>query len=89
MALFISMKELEELINKFKQVDPEKLKENIARYIRKSKYNRDSQALADVMGVNLNTIYNYRQPNRTKGISFESLVKLCNILEISLDDILR
>ena len=55
-------KNLYHLMNEYNKIDSVIIKSNLIKYIDRSEYKRNSQELADKLGLNLNTIYLYRQP---------------------------
>ncbi len=78
----VDQKELESLIERYNSTDPAVVKENIVKYIDTSPYS--NQGVANLVGVDIQTIYSWRQIRKQTGISFENAVKLCNVLGISL-----
>jgi len=85
----LKQKNLVNLINEYNNVDSTTIKRNLLRYIDRSEYKRNSQELADKVGLNLQTIYLYRQPLKKSNISFESIVRLANVLEVSILDLMK
>ena len=85
----INQKDLENLITKYNNTDPTIIKRNLARIIENSEYRRDSQALADKVGLNIQTIYLYRQYLKPTNISFEIALKLANVLGVSVEDLIK
>jgi len=75
-------KRLEILIDKYNNTDSSIIKENIIKYINASPYK--SQYIADAVGVDIQTIYLWRQPQKKTTVSFEYALKLCNVLGISI-----
>jgi len=82
-------KNLYHLMNKYNKIDSSIIKSNLIKYIDRSEYKRNSQELADKLGLNLNTIYLYRQPLKRSNINFETALKLSSILEISILDLMK
>lgn len=85
----INQKELENLIVKYNSTDPTIIKRNLIRIIEDSEFRRDSQALADKVGLNVQTIYLYRQYRKSTSISFEIALKLANVLGVSVEDLIK
>ena len=82
-----AQKELEELINTYNSVDPRIIKKNILKYIDLSglriKY------IADKIGLTTPTIYSYRQPQKKHTIAFEIVLKLANLLNIDITQLME
>lgn len=74
--------QLEELIEKFYNTDSTIIKSNIIKHIDESPYK--NQYIADQIGVDIQTIYLWRQPKKKTVVSFENAIKLCNVLGISI-----
>jgi len=79
---------LEELISQYNNVDSTIVKRNIIRLIDQSMYCNNNQALAKVLGLNIHTIYGYRQPQRKLNVGFESALKLCNALGVNIKELM-
>ena len=79
--------QLEELITKYNNTDSTIIKSNIIKYIDESGHR--NQYIADQIGVDIQTIYLYRQPQKKTAVSFENAVKLCNVLEISITKLME
>lgn len=79
--------QLESLIDKYNNIDPAIIKENIIKYIDESPYR--NQGIADLIGVDIQTIYLWRQPRKKTGVGFENAVKLCNVLGISITKLME
>ena len=75
-------KNLEELISKYNNMDSALIKKNIIKYIDQSGYK--NIFISKRVGVDIQTIYSWRQPQRKYKVSFELAIKLCNVLEISI-----
>ena len=84
----IEQKELENLITRYNQTDSIKIKRNLNWIIDDSIYKRDSQGLGDKVGLNVQTIYLYRQFKKQTNISFEIAVKLANALGVHIEELL-
>ena len=85
---FIEQKDLENLITKFNSIDSSIIKKNLIRTIDDSQYNRSNQMLADKVGVSVQTIYLYRQPNKQTNISFDVVLRLANALGVKIEDLI-
>ena len=85
---FIEQKDLENLITKFNSIDSSVIKKNLIRAIDDSQYNRSNQMLADKVGVSVQTIYLYRQPNKQTNISFDVVLRLANALGVKIEDLI-
>jgi len=85
---FIEQKNLENLITKFSNTDSSVIKKNLIRVIDASQYNRSNQMLADKVGVSVQTIYLYRQPNKQTNISFDVVLRLANALGVKIKDLI-
>ena len=85
---FIEQKDLENLITKFNSIDSSIIKKNLIRTIDDSQYNRSNQMLADKVGVSVQTIYLYRQPNKQTNISFDVVLRLANALGVKIKDLI-
>jgi len=85
---FIEQKDLENLITKFNSIDSSVIKKNLIRVIDDSQYNRSNQMLADKVGVSVQTIYLYRQPNKQTNISFDVVLRLVNALGVKIEDLI-
>ena len=85
---FIEQKDLENLITKFNNIDSSIIKKNLIRTIDDSQYNRSNQMLADKVGVSVQTIYLYRQPNKQTNISFDVVLRLANALGVKIEDLI-
>lgn len=85
----INQTELQKLIEKYNNIDPTTIKQNLVRHIEQSIYRRNSKALANIVGVDLQTIYLWRQPKKGSNISFESALKVCNVLGISITELIN
>jgi DNA-binding Xre family transcriptional regulator len=79
--------ELEQLINQYNSTGSAIIKQNIVKYIDAS--GLKNQYIADKMGVNIQTIYLYRQPQKKTNIDFIRALKLCNVLGISITDLIK
>lgn len=82
----IDQKELEKIIEQYNNTDQSTIKENVAKFIDESPYK--NQYIADAIGVDIQSIYAWRSQKKT-GISFESAIKLCNVLEISIIELMK
>lgn len=85
----IDQTELQKLIEKYNSIDPATIKQNLVNHIEQSIYKRNSQSLANIIGVDLQTIYLWRQPKKGTNISFESALKVCNVLGISITELIN
>lgn len=88
MITTIEQNNLEELISNYNRVDFGIVKRNIIRLIDKSAYCNNNQALAEILGLNVHTIYGYRQPQRKLNVGFESALRLCNVLGVSINELM-
>jgi DNA-binding Xre family transcriptional regulator len=79
--------ELEQLINQYNSTDPTIIKQNIIKYIDAS--GLKNQFIADKMQLDIQTIYLYRQPKKKTNIDFIRALKLCNVLGISITDLIK
>lgn len=82
-------KNLGNLIDEYNKVDSAIIKSNLIKYIDRSEYKRNSQELANRVGLNKNTIYLYRQPQKRTNVSFETALRLSNVLEVSILDLMK
>lgn len=89
MQTTIDQTELQNLIEKYNSINPATIKQNLVKHIEQSIYRRNSQALANIIGVDLQTIYLWRQPKKGSNISFESALRLCNVLGISITELIK
>lgn len=80
-------KQLEEIIEKFYNTDSAIIKRNIIKYIDASIYK--NQYIADQIGVDIQTIYLYRQPQKKTKVTFENAIKLCNVIGISITKLME
>lgn len=78
---------LESLIKQYNNTDSAVIKNNIIKYIDESGHR--NQDIADQIGVDIQTIYLYRQPRKQTMVTFENAVKLCNVLEISITKLME
>ena len=78
----IEQKNLEELINKYNSMDSSLIKKNIIKYIDQSGYKNNF--ISKRVGVDIQTVYSWRQPQRKYKVGFELAIKLCNVLGISI-----
>jgi plasmid maintenance system antidote protein VapI len=85
----IEQKDLEYLIIKYNNTDSSIIKKNLIKLIDESEYRRNSQALADKLELNIQTIYLYRQPQKKTNISFELALRLANALGISMEELME
>jgi len=85
----IDQKELENLISEYNNVDSTIVKKNIIRLIDQSCYCNNNQALADILGLNIHTVYGYRQVQRKLNVGFESGLKICNALGVSIGELIK
>jgi len=85
----INQKELENLIEKYNNTNPTIIKRNLIRIIEDSEYRRDSQALADKVGLSIQAIYLYRQYRKPTNISFEIALKLANVLGVGVEELIK
>jgi transcriptional regulator with XRE-family HTH domain len=85
----INQRELENLIEKYNNTDPTTIKKNLIRIIEDSEYRRDSQALADKVGLSIQTIYLYRQYLKPTNISFEIALRLANVLGVRVEELIE
>ena len=85
----LEQKKLANIINEYNKIDSAIVKSNITKYINRSEYKGNNQELADKVGLNINTIYLYRQPKKRTNISFESALKVSNVLGISILDLMK
>lgn len=65
------------------------IKNNIIKYINESEFNRDSQNLADEIGVSIQTIYSYRKQNIGNIPDFVIALKLADALNITINDLIQ
>jgi DNA-binding Xre family transcriptional regulator len=79
--------ELEQLINQYNNTDSATIKQNIIKYIETSGLR--NQYIANRTGLSIQTIYLYRQPQKKTKISFELALKLCNVLGISITELIK
>lgn len=82
-------KELITFIEKYESIDSSVIKKNIVKYIDKSEYLERNKALAEKVGVGLETIYLWRQPQKKTSVSFSKLLKLADALEITVDQLIE
>ncbi len=80
-------KQLEEIIEKFYNTDSAIIKRNIIKYIDASIYK--NQYITDQIGVDIQTIYLYRQPQKKTKVTFENAIKLCNVIGISITKLME
>jgi transcriptional regulator with XRE-family HTH domain len=85
----IDQKDLESLIIRYNSTDSSIVKKNLIRLIDESEYRRNSQELADKVGLNVQTIYLYRQIQKKTNISFEIALKLANALRVSVEELIK
>jgi len=77
------------IADQYNNTDKNIIKNNIINYINESEYVRDSQKLADKIGVSIQTIYSYRKQNIGNIPDFVTALKLVNELNIKIDDLIR
>jgi DNA-binding XRE family transcriptional regulator len=80
-------KQLVELINHYNSIDRKTLQNRIILYIDKSGYK--NKALADFLGVSEQTIYGWRKADKFNVPAFETAIKLMDILNISITELIR
>jgi len=80
-------RELEALINYYNSVDPVIIKKNIVKYINESSC--ETQYIADKLNLKIETIYAYRQPKKRHTIAFEIALKLANLLNIDITQLIE
>lgn len=80
-------KQLEEIIEKFYNTDSAIIKSNIIKYIDESPYK--NQEIAEQVGVDLQTVYTWRQIKKKTAVRFENALKLCNVLGISITKLME
>ena len=78
-----------ELAEKYNNTDKKIIKDNMLKYIRISQYKRDSQGLADKLGVSLQTVYSYRKLNKGNTPDFATAIKLTKELNITINDLME
>jgi len=78
---------LEQLINQYNSTDSAIIKQNIIKFIDASGFK--NQYIADRMQLNIQTIYLYRQPKKKTNIDFQIALKLCNVLEINIIELIK
>lgn len=77
-----------DLVDKYNNTDRMTIKKNLLDHIKISDYNRDSQKLADMIGVSVQTIYSYRKMNKGNVPDFTTALKLTKVLNITINDLL-
>jgi hypothetical protein len=81
--------ELIDLIERYNKTDPQKIKKNIHRLIYNSKYKTDSKSLADLLNVDIQTIYLYRQAKKRTKINFLNALRISKAFNISIEDLIK
>ena len=87
--MVIDQIELASIISKYNKIDSSTVKQNIIRLIDQSIYCNNNQVLAKTLGLNVHTIYGYRQPQRKLNVGFESALRLCNVLGVSINELMK
>lgn len=82
----IDQKELLILIEQYQDTDNHIIKSNIVKHIKQQKLK--SKYIADKMGLDIQTIYLWRQPKKDTGIDFILAVKLAELLGINITDLM-
>lgn len=85
----VEQKDFADLINQYNSIDPIIIKKNLIRSIDNSQYHKNIIALAEIINMNINTIYGWRQVQRKFKVSFESALKISNALGISITDLMN
>ena len=80
-------KELEKLITDYNSTDPTIVKQNILKYIDLSGLR--IKHIADNIGVTMPCICSYRQPAKRHAIAFDIAVKLANVLNINITQLIE
>lgn len=79
--------QLEQLINQYNSTNSTTIKQNIIKFIDASGFK--NQYIADRVQLNIQTIYLYRQPQKKTNIDFITALKLCNVLGISITELIK
>jgi DNA-binding Xre family transcriptional regulator len=79
--------ELEQLINQYNNTDSATIKQNIIKFIDAS--GLKNQYIADKMQLDIQTIYLYRQPKKKTNIDFQIALKLCNVLGVRIEELIK
>jgi len=77
------------IADQYNNTDKDIIKNNIINYINESEYNRDSQKLADKIGVSIQTVYSYRKQEQGNIPDFVTALKLVNELNIKINDLME
>jgi len=84
--------ELQDIIKigeQYNNTDKNIIKNNIIKLIQESQYNKNSQNLADELGISIQTIYSYRKINTGNIPDFVTALKLAELLNIKINDLME
>ena len=85
----MELKDIIKIGEQYNNTDKNIIKNNIINYINESEYNKNSQKLADKIGVSVQTIYSYRKQNIGTIPDFITALKLVNELNIKINDLME
>lgn len=78
------IQDLISLIEKYDQTNPKIIKYNIKKYLKK----HNKQEMADALEIDIQTIYSWTKAKGNRP-SFLTALKLCKLLEIDLEKLLK
>ena len=84
--------ELQDVIKigeQYNNTDKNIIKDNIIKYINKSEFKRNSNLLADKIGISTQTIYSYKKINTGNIPDFVTALKLAEVLNIKINDLME
>lgn len=82
-------KQILDINTQYINTNPNIIKHNLIEHIKISKYARQSSYLADILNVDLQTIYSYRKPKQGNVPTFINALKLCEVLNITIQDLMK